>query len=226
MTNTIEQDVDTSGKQKKGIIYTVVGAIFFMVLVLSLFLNKMLQPRILSDQELRANGAIEFSPARIIRDFNLIDKDGQPFTLEQLKGKWTLIYFGFTHCPDICPTTLMQLSKVVNQLEPEIKADTQVLMVSADPARDTPENLKVYVGHFNEEFNGVTGDFLSIKRLAGDLNVAFNKVMLDNGDYTIDHTGNLILINPHGHYHGFFKPPFELAKLKLTYQSIVSSAEL
>lgn len=99
-------------------------------------------------------------------------------------------------------------------------------MVTADPARDTPEKLKIYIEHFNKDFNAITGEFLAVKRLAGDLNVAFNKVMLDNGDYTIDHSGNLILINPHGHYHGFFKPPFELAKLKLTYQSIVSSAEL
>nr|WP_306663319.1 SCO family protein [Saccharophagus degradans] len=197
-----------------------------MVIVLSLFMNKILQPRILSDQQLRANGAIEFDTARIIRDFKLVDQNNQPYTLDALKGKWTLIYFGFTHCPDICPTTLMQLSKVVNSLEPEIKANTQVLMVTADPARDTPEKLKIYIEHFNKDFNAITGEFLAVKRLAGDLNVAFNKVMLDNGDYTIDHSGNLILINPHGHYHGFFKPPFELAKLKLTYQSIVSSAEL
>ncbi|ABD79309.1 SCO family protein [Saccharophagus degradans] len=217
---------EQTNKQQKGIKYTVIAAVAFMVIVLSLFMNKILQPRILSDQQLRANGAIEFDTARIIRDFNLVDQNNQPYTLEALKGKWTLIYFGFTHCPDICPTTLMQLSKVVNSLEPEIKANTQVLMVTADPARDTPEKLKIYIEHFNKDFNAITGEFLAVKRLAGDLNVAFNKVMLDNGDYTIDHSGNLILINPHGHYHGFFKPPFELAKLKLTYQSIVSSAEL
>lgn len=217
---------EQTNKQQKGIKYTVIAAVAFMVIVLSLFMNKILQPRILSDQQLRANGAIEFDTARIIRDFNLVDQNNQPYTLEALKGKWTLIYFGFTHCPDICPTTLMQLSKVVNSLEPEIKVNTQVLMVTADPARDTPEKLKIYIEHFNKDFNAITGEFLAVKRLAGDLNVAFNKVMLDNGDYTIDHSGNLILINPHGHYHGFFKPPFELAKLKLTYQSIVSSAEL
>lgn len=217
---------EQTNKQQKGIKYTVIAAVAFMVIVLSLFMNKILQPRILSDQQLRANGAIEFDTARIIRDFNLVDQNNQPYTLEALKGKWTLIYFGFTHCPDICPTTLMQLSKVVNSLEPEIKANTQVLMVTADPARDTPEKLKIYIEHFNKDFNAITGEFLAVKRLAGDLNVAFNKVMLDNGDYTIDHSGNLILINPHGHYHGFFKPPFELAKLKLTYQSIVSSAQL
>lgn len=217
---------EQTNKQQKGIKYTVIAAVAFMVIVLSLFMNKILQPRILSDQQLRANGAIEFDTARIIRDFNLVDQNNQPYTLDALKGKWTLIYFGFTHCPDICPTTLMQLSKVVNSLEPEIKANTQVLMVTADPARDTPEKLKIYIEHFNKDFNAITGEFLAVKRLAGDLNVAFNKVMLDNGDYTIDHSGNLILINPHGHYHGFFKPPFELAKLKLTYQSIVSSAQL
>lgn len=116
---------EQTNKQQKGIKYTVIAAVAFMVIVLSLFMNKILQPRILSDQQLRANGAIEFDTARIIRDFNLVDQNNQPYTLEALKGKWTLIYFGFTHCPDICPTTLMQLSKVVNSLEPEIKANTE-----------------------------------------------------------------------------------------------------
>ena len=152
----------------------------------------------------------------------MVDHQGRPFSLENLKGKWTLIYFGFTHCPDICPTTLAKLSQVVKQLDSDVADQTQVLMVSVDPARDTPEKLAEYVPYFHPDFVGVTGEFVQTMSLAQNVNVAFNKVMLDD-DYTVDHTGNIVLINPYGHYHGFFRPPFELAKLKTTFQSIVKS---
>ena len=94
--------------------------------------------------------------------------------------------------------------------------------MSLDPARDTPEQLKNYVEYFNPEFTGVTGEFLNIHRFAKQVNVAFQKVVLDaaSGDYTVDHSGNVILINPDGYYHGFFKAPIETAKLALTYQSV------
>ena len=170
-----------------------------------------------------ANGAIVFDKPRIIKPFELIDQNAQSFNLDQLTGKWTLMFFGFTSCPDICPATMAQLSQLYKKLDNDIAEQTQVILVSVDPVRDTPELLKTYVSHFQEGFVGLTGEFLNVKRLSDNLNVAFNKVTLDGDDYTIDHSGNIVLINPYGHYHGFFKPPFELARLKLTYQSVVSS---
>lgn len=206
---------------------TIACILLFITVVLSLFLNKMFSPRVMSLDELRVNGAIVFDKPRIIKDFELVDHHGSPFSVDNLKGKWTLMYFGFTHCPDICPTTLADLNRVTQQLNAEILAKTQVLMVTADPGRDTVEVLSKYIPYFNPDFIGITGEFLPIRSLASNLNVAFNKVALDGKDmqkgYTVDHTGNLILINPKGHYHGFFKPPFELAKLKTTYQSILTT---
>lgn len=211
----------------KRIWLTVIAILIFICMVLGLFLNKMFSPRIMSVDELRINGAIVFENPRIIKDFDLLDHHGKPFNLDSLSGHWTFVYFGFTHCPDICPTTLADLNRVVGQLSPDIAGKTEVVMVTVDPARDTVDILNQYVPFFNKNFSGVTGEFLPIRSLAANLNVAFNKVALNgkdiNTDYTIDHTGNLILINPKGHYHGFFKPPFELAKLKTTYQSIVTT---
>lgn len=211
-----------TAQQRRGIRITIALIIAVMVVFFSLFLHKILQPRILSADQLQVNRAIVFDAPRIIKPFTLLDHHGEAFTAADLAGKWSLIYFGFTHCPDICPTTLAQLSKVVKILESPVREQTQVLMVTVDPARDTQQVLSSYMTYFDPSFIGVTGEFVEIMSFSRNLNVAFSKVMLDDG-YTVDHTGHLVLINPEGHYHGFFKPPFELATLKLTLQSIVLS---
>lgn len=208
--------------QRKGIQRTIAIIVAVVAVLMGLLVNKILTPRVLSDAELAANGAVVFDKPRIIKPFELIDQDNQPFTLERLQGQWTLMFFGFTTCPDICPTTLSTLSNWIATLDADIARNTQIIMVTVDPARDTPDQLKTYMAYFNEDFIGVSGEFLNIKRLTDNVNVAFNKVQLDD-DYTVDHSGNLVLVNPFGHYHGFFKPPFVLSGLKLTYQSIVTS---
>lgn len=211
-----------AARQKRGIWMTIAVIVAVIALFFGLFLNKILSPRVLSEAELRANGAVVLEQPRTVEGFELVDHRGQPFTPEDLKGKWTLAYFGFTHCPDICPTTLAVLGRVVKALDPDIAEQTQVIMVSVDPARDTPEKLAEYVPFFHPDFTGVTGDFLDIMKFTRQVGVAFNKV--PQGDtYSVDHTGYLILINPQGHFHAFYRPPFELARLKLVHQSIVSS---
>jgi protein SCO1 len=208
--------------QQRRVVRTVLGILLFILVMMGLFLNKFLAPRALSPQELATNGAVVFDKPRIIPPFQLVNHRGQPFTLEQLQGKWTLVFFGFTSCPDICPTTLATLSQWYKKLDEDIAAQTQVVMLTVDPARDTPEVLAAYMGHFNPDFVGVTGDFLTIKTLTDQLNVAFNRVVTGS-DYTVDHSSHLVLINPYGHYHGIFKPPFQLGQLKMTYQSIAST---
>lgn len=209
-------------RQRRGVRWTVIGILIFITVVLGLFLHKITTPRVLSPIELRANGTHMFEQPRILNDFALIDQHGLPFTLAQLQGKWTLMFFGFTHCPDVCPTTLLQLKKVKAQLKPDIAAQTRFVLVSVDPARDTVEQLQQYLPYFDAEFVGLTGEFLEIKRLATQLNMAFVKVT--QGDsYTVDHSANIALVNPYGHYHGFVKAPLDEARLKLTLQSIVTS---
>lgn len=209
-------------RQRRGVGWTVIGILVFMMVVLGLFLHKITTPRVLSPMELRANGTHVFEQPRTLNDFALTDQHGQPFTLEQLQGKWTLMFFGFTHCPDVCPTTLLQLKKVKEQLLPDIAAQTRFVLVSVDPARDTVEQLQQYLPYFDAEFVGLTGEFLEIKRLATQLNMAFVKVA-QGDNYTVDHSANVALVNPYGHYHGFVKAPLDEARLKLTLQSIVTS---
>ena len=201
---------------------TIWALLTFILVIIGLFLHKFLSPRALSPQELAVNGAIVFDKPRIIPPFELVDHEGQPFTLDQLKGKWTVVFFGFTSCPDICPATLATLSQWYKKLDPEVRAQTQVAMLTVDPARDTPAKLASYMNHFDQDFIGITGEFLPIKTLTDQLNVAFNRVVTGD-DYTVDHSSHLVLINPYGHYHGIFKPPFQLGQLKMTYQSIVTT---
>ena len=221
MTDTPEENFDLASRQR-GIRNTVIILLLIVASVVGLIVHKVTKPRILDQMELRAQDAILFDTPRRFSDFQLTDDHGEPFTREDLQGKWSLLFFGFTHCPDICPLTLLDLSRLLPTLPKEIAEDTQVILVSLDPARDTPEVLNEYVAAFNKDFIGVTGEFLTLRRFANELNVAFAKVT-QGEDYTVDHSGNIVLINPMGDYHGFFKPPFSVDKLQLTYPSIVSS---
>jgi protein SCO1/2 len=210
--------------QKYNIKRTVLILVGLMGVFVAGFFHKILSTRILNEHELSANGAIQFSKPRIIAPFALTDINGQPFTLDQLKGKWTVVFFGFTSCPDICPVTLSVLNKWYTALDKGFPAKTQVVMITVDPERDTPDALRAYLKHFNPNFIGVTGELASIRALTDQLNVAFNRSS-DAADYSVDHSSHLVLINPYGHYHGIFTAPFELSRLKVTFQSIVTAFE-
>lgn len=212
-------------KQRRGIRYTVLAILIFITLVMGLFLNKITTPRVLNAMELRANGTFVFEQPRIFKDFQLLDQKGNPFSLADLKGHWSLVFFGFTSCPDVCPATLSVLKTVKAQLNPDVAEQTRFILVTVDPARDTAEQLDTYMAYFDEDFIGLTGEFLEIKRLATQLNMAFTKVRTGPqvDDYTVDHSANIAIINPYGHYHGFIKSPPDMARIKLTLQSIITT---
>ena len=202
-------------------IWLTVAALFALVaLVVAGFVYKMSQPRIMTDAELKANGAYMFETPRALPEFSLVDHHGEAFTAQRFEGQWTLVFFGFTYCPDICPTTMAFLNRLMASMEGLPAAeDTRVVMVSVDPARDTPERMAEYVPYFNPAFLGVTGNFLDIHRLATALNTPFRKVPGEGENYQVDHGANVALINPRGDFHGFFKAPLELARMKATYRS-------
>ncbi|QFT53011.1 SCO family protein [Microbulbifer sp. THAF38] len=212
-------------QQKRGVRITIAVLLMFIVAVLVGFVHKLSQPRIISDSELRLNGAVKLQRARILDNFKLIKDSGDRFETSSLKGQWTLVFFGFSHCPDVCPTTLSSLNSFYQMLDEDIRTDTNIILVTVDPARDKPKILHDYVRYFNKDFRGITGDFIEIKRFASQLNVPFNKVNLDNGEYTVDHGSQVVLINPLGHYHAFFRAPLDPAKMKLTYRSIRATFE-
>lgn len=215
----------TTPEQRRGIRLTLVVIVLFIAVVLGLFLHKITTPRVLSAIELRANGTVVFERPRVLEPFQLRDQYGEPFTLAQLKGQWTLLFPGFTACPDVCPATLSVLRDALAQLQPEIAAQTRVVLVTVDPARDTPPQLARYLAYFNPEFTGLTGEFLDIKRFTNQLNMAFAKVRTGPGDedYSVDHSAHIAIVNPYGHYHGFIKSPPDAARIKLTLQSIVTT---
>ena len=220
MTTDVNIQHGNNPEQQRGILITVVVLILFMCAVLAGFLNKMNQPRVITDSELRLNGAVKLERPRILDDFELLADSGETLHTSELAGRWTLVFFGFTHCPDVCPTTLATLNSFYQTLDAETQASTDIVLVSVDPKRDTPEKLHQYVRYFHEDFRGVTGEFLNLKRFANQLNVPFNKVPLADGEYTVDHGSQVVLLNPRGHYHAFFKAPLDPAKMKLTYRSM------
>lgn len=212
-------------KTQRGILKTVLVIAALIALVIIAFVYTMTSPRIMSVKELVNNGAISYEEPRRIKDFQLVAHDGEAFTKDNLNGQWTLLFFGFAHCDSFCPATLALLNTIYGQLEDNVRKQTQVVMVTVDPARDSPEVLAEYVPAFNPEFVGVTGDFLPIKLLADQFYIGFRKSSEEESHhgYAVDHGEQIVLVNPQGEYHGYFKPPHTLGRLKATYQSIVLS---
>lgn len=138
--------------------------------------------------------------------FALLDQNRNSFSNRNFEGKWTFLYFGYTYCPDICPTTLQILRQVHADIKNR-KDDIQFVFVTVDPERDTPEHLQQYVPFFDPELIGVTGDLSEISRLANSLGVIFGKLSVDKKNYLMGHSGAVLLINPMGHMQGIFGEP-------------------
>ena len=199
----------------------------FIFIVLSLFINKLTTPRVLSTNELLINGLFLFENPKQISDFSFYSANGEVFNKTNLNDKWTLMYFGFTRCPDECPTTMYQISKLIKILrEKEFPLnDKQWVLVSIDPERDSPEDINKYAKGFDASFIGVSNTRPMLLNLATQLSV--NNVM-PSGDkmdhsHLDNHVNNIILLNPKGEFAGVFRPPFDISRLSLTYQSITSS---
>jgi cytochrome oxidase Cu insertion factor (SCO1/SenC/PrrC family) len=137
--------------------------------------------------------------------FALTDQDGKRRTDADFRGKFMLVYFGFTYCPDICPTDLQQMGLAVDRLGPAGDA-VQPIFISLDPERDTPEHLKDYVAMFHARFVGLTGDAAAIKEAARAYRVYYAKVELPKSDYTVDHSAFIYLMGRNGEYLSFFPP--------------------
>jgi protein SCO1/2 len=148
--------------------------------------------------------------AKPVAEFHLVDSQGRALTRAALLGRPTLVYFGFTHCPDECPDTLAALARV--RKEAGLPA-LQVLFVTVDPARDTPAVLAGYLRRFDPGFLGATGDPTEIHRLAASLGIGITRVNLPGGDYDFDHTMAILLFDSRAREVGVFTPPFDAAQL-------------
>jgi protein SCO1/2 len=148
--------------------------------------------------------------ARDPGEFSLIDQNQAPFTAARLKGAPTLVYFGYTHCPDVCPVTLLQLAQVVKT---GVVPGLRVVFISVDPARDTPSQLAQYVHAFDPDFIGLTGTPAMLQRVAHNFGVAFLRVELPGGDYSMDHSSTIFLMDTHGHNVAVFNAPYAVQSL-------------
>lgn len=159
-------------------------------------------------------GIILLPQSRHLPAITLTNQDGQPVLINELKDKWSLLFFGYTYCPDICPTTLSQLRQIKSELPKAVQDKLQVVLVSVDPNRDTPQQLKKYLSYFDPQFVGLTpGSTEQLQTLANAVSIPFIPPDTSKPNYTVDHSGNLALIGPDGTQRGFIRAPFNTQKM-------------
>ncbi len=152
---------------------------------------------------------------RTIKAFELQDVEGQPITQDVFDDTWSLVFFGFTHCPDVCPITLHVMKDVVAKLEEQQQTPPQIVFVSVDPVRDTAEIMKEYIGYFDEEFVGITGDVNQVHSLTSSLGIvaSFTANADDPENYGVDHTASLLLVDPQRRVRAKVTPPHDASKI-------------
>jgi len=194
---------------------TVIVLAAFVALVLGLTVNKVLNSKgDGTDKVAMLDAGIVLLPqSRALPALNLLDEQGAAQALDRLTGRWTLLFFGYTFCPDICPATLAQLRQLQGMLPAEAKDKLRVVLVTVDPHRDTPEQLKKYLGFFDAGFQGLTGAQADIQKLASAVSIPFIPADTSKENYTVDHSGNLVIIGPDGSQRGFIRAPLNNDKL-------------
>ena len=170
------------------------------------------------------------SPARKISIPALLKDNGKLFSSEDLMGHWSLLFFGYTHCPDICPVTMGVLAKAKKLATADSQTFPNVVFVSVDPERDEVEMLGEYVQYFDRDFTGVTGDKDLIKALTLQMSVVYMKMPgkmpaddnSSNNGYLVDHSAALLLLNPEGKLVAFFNPPHDPKTIITDFQTVVN----
>ena len=200
---------------KRNFTWTIVSCLAVMLIALSLYVNKMTTKVYLSNEQLKDLGLYLIDPARNLGSFNLIDSSEKEFLPQDFEGKWNVLFFGFTFCPDICPITMRMLSRIEKEIDKQELDKIRIFLVTVDPVRDNPNQLKIYLKNFSENFTGLTGGLDQIYNFATRVNAPFTPI--NNSEdpyYTVDHTGSIVLIDPDGNYAGFFRAPHNQDKIK------------
>jgi protein SCO1/2 len=162
----------------------------------------------------KLGAAVLYPAPREVPDFTLQRADGSALTKADWTGRWTVAFFGYTNCPDVCPTTLATFKQVFAKLRADGVADkVRFDFISVDPGRDTPEQLAKYVGYFDKEFVAATGTDEQLTRVTRALGLIYSREPTGNGDYAVDHSASAILIDPGGREVGLFRPPFDASAI-------------
>lgn len=194
---------------------TVFVLVAVVALVLGLTVHKVLNGKGNgTDKVAQLDAGIVLLPqSRSLPALTLTNQDGQALALDQLKGQWSLLFFGYTFCPDICPTTLAQLRQLKGTLPADVQGHMRMVLVTVDPNRDTPEQLKKYLAYFDPAFQGLTGAPADIQTLASAVSIPYIPADTSKENYTVDHSGNLVIIGPDGTQRGFIRAPLNNTKL-------------
>ncbi len=206
----------------------VVRKILFKVLIIIIPLSLGIFFSIYINQ---GHGSLEDVSATVLRDakplpkFVLEDHFGNGFTNKNLKNQWSFVFFGYTHCPDICPTTLALLNQVEQVLKKETDIDLpKTIFISVDPERDTVSQLAEYVPYFNPEFTGVTGSLENLQVLTKSLGIAFGKDSdTESKEYEVFHSSRIMLIDPEGRLKALFASPHDVNQIASDYIKIIAS---
>lgn len=197
--------------KSRTLILSVVGVLFAGVI--GLLAGRYLTQDNDNTQAIREAGIITLPQSRDIPALQLASTNGTQQDTHALTGTWSLVFFGYTFCPDICPTTLAELRQLKKLLPDAAKDNLQILMVSVDPNRDTTEQLQMYLQYFDPEFVGLTGELADIQTLSNALSIPFIPGDTRQKHYTVDHSGNLAIISPDGRQYGFIRAPLDVRKL-------------
>jgi protein SCO1/2 len=164
------------------------------------------------------------SPSRALPDFSLIDDHGRTFGPSNLQGHWSMMFFGYTNCPDFCPTTMATLAALDKRLRSSrAPVRPQVIFMSVDAKRDTPAQLAKYVPYFDPDFVGVTAASQpAIEALAAKLGIAVIITPKPDGSYTVDHSGAIFVLNPQGRLTAILTGPFTVNALQTDFERITS----
>lgn len=162
---------------------------------------------------------------RQVNDFELLDKNASPITQAVFDNRWSLVFFGYTHCPDVCPVTLQVMKNVVAKLAELGEPEPQIVFVSVDPVRDTSEVMQKYIAYFNEEFIGITGNQNSIHDFTRSLGVVASFTANDDDpeNYIVDHTASLLLIDPQRRVRAKVSPPHEVDTIVADYLTMIAA---
>lgn len=211
--------------QKKHISLTVAALLAFIAVIAGFYISQHVHLKRKIDAS-EIQGTLLEKP-REINQFTLTGIDNQLFTNASLKGQWTLVFFGFTNCGYLCPTTMAELGKMYRMLEQQdIKPLPKIVMISVDPERDSLDKLEHYVKAFDPHFYGARGDDEVVKQMTREMGIAYTKIALANsekaGNYDMQHSGALMLFNPQGELSAFFTTPHKADLLVKDYQRLVS----
>jgi len=154
--------------------------------------------------------------------FDLVDQNGKPFSDADLKGKWQLVFFGYTHCPDVCPTTLNEISLAFDKLPTAERGKVGVVFISVDPERDTPAVLKEYVASFSAPVTALTGTAAEVAQAAKDYRVYYAKHPNADGSYDMDHSALIYIMDPQGRFTASFTPDDTADKIAERMQKLLS----